>query len=148
MDANNLTVLIESLEKKVVILNDIKKENAKQAEILNAPSFSFEEFDKTVENKGYLIYKLNKLDDGFETVFGKVKEELNEDKAKYAKEIKKMQDLIRQITDLSTEISAEEKRNKAKVESTLKGEKAKIKKSRSSAKAINSYSQSMAFKNN
>ncbi len=138
-----VTALTESLEKKIEILNEIHKRDEEQLEIAGKVPFSFEDFDKNAEAKNILIYKLNKLDEGFESVFEKVKTEINENKPAYALEIKRMQELISRITDLSTKIQAEEARNKAAIEKAFKSEKEKIKTNRSTVKAINSYSRTM-----
>ena len=95
-----------------------------------------------------LIYKLEKLDDGFEMVYEKVREELNLNKDAYKDEIKRMQDLITKITELSTCIQAQEVRNKTAVESVFKSERDRIKATRSGAKALKSYSDSMTIGKN
>lgn len=141
-----VTALIESLEKKLVVLSEIREKNKEQAELLKDEAFSFDAFDKTAEEKGILIYRLSKLDEGFESVFEKVKDEINANKSGYAKEIKRMQELITEITSQSTAIQAEEARNKAVLEQIFRNERSKIKSSRSSIKAINSYSQAMNYK--
>jgi len=148
MNDTYITALIESLEKKVEVLNRIVEKNKEQAEILKEVPFSFDKFDKNTEEKGVLIYRLTRLDEGFESVFEKVRDELNENRAAYAIQIKKMQDLITKITDLSTSIQAEEARNKASLEKIFKGEREKIKMQRSGINAVKSYSQAMNYKQN
>lgn len=143
MENTYLTALKESLEKKIEILEKIHIKDEEQLEIAKSPNFRYDEFDKNAEEKGVLIYKLNKLDEGFETVYEKVRDELNANKAAYASEIKTMQALIGRITDLSTKIQAEEARNKAAVERAIKAERDKIKAQRSGIKAIQSYTKTM-----
>ena len=148
MSNTYITALTESLEKKVEVLTQIKRKNEEQSEIIEAPDFSFDKFDINTEEKGVLIYKLEKLDDGFEMVYEKVREELNQNRDQYKDEIKKMQDLITKITELSTCIQAQEQRNKTAVESVFKSERDRIKATRSSAKALKSYSDSMTIGKN
>lgn len=148
MSNTYITALTESLEKKVEVLTQIKRKNEEQSKIIEEPNFSFEKFDINTEEKGVLIYKLEKLDDGFEMVYEKVREELNLNKDAYKDEIKRMQDLITKITELSTCIQAQELRNKTAVESVFKSERDRIKTTRSGAKALKSYSDSMTIGKN
>ena len=143
-----ITALTESLEKKVDVLTQIKRKNEEQSSIIESPDFSFDKFDINTEEKGVLIYKLEKLDDGFEMVYEKVREELAGNKEAYRDEIKRMQDLITKITELSTCIQAQEQRNKTAVESVFKSERDRIKATRSGAKALKSYSDSMTIGKN
>lgn len=139
-----ITALSESLDKKYEILKKIHELDEEQYTIAKTSPFSFEEFDKNAEEKGLLIFQLNRLDEGFESVYEKVKEELKANKSSYTAEIKYMQDMISKITDLSTKIQAEESRNKTAIEQSFRYEKEKIKGQRSGMKAVKSYTQTMA----
>jgi len=141
-----ITALRESLEKKISVLDEIITKNKEQAELLRSDPFSFEDFDKNTEEKGVLIFRLEKLDDGFESLYARVKEELDANREQYASEIKHMQDLIREITDKSASIQAEEARNKAALEAVFKSERDRIKTGRSGVKALQSYNQAMNYK--
>ncbi len=145
MEKTYVVALVESLEKKVKVLDDIIEKNKEQEAVLKEEPFSFDRFDKTVEDKGVLIFKLNKLDEGFESLYEKVKAELDNNKPKYAREITAMQSLIREITDKSTLIQADEQRNKQALERIFKDEKKKIKAQRSTANAVNSYTRAMKY---
>lgn len=138
-----ITALAESLEKKIKILEEIHSKDEEQLKLIKAPDFSFDAYDANAEEKSVLIYKLTKLDEGFELTYEKVREELDINRAKYADEIKKIQDLIRKITELDVTIKAEEQRNKTALEAMFKSEKDKIKAQRSGAKAMKSYAQAM-----
>ena len=147
MNGTYLTAMIESLEKKVAVLDEIIKKNAEQAALLKEEEFSFDKFDKNAEEKGVLIFRLEKLDDGFESLYAKVKEELDANRAAHADEIRRMQELIQSITDKSTSIQAEEARNKAALEGIFKNEREKLRAGRSGVKALKSYNQAMNFRN-
>ena len=140
-----ITAMIESPEKKVAVLDEIIGKNAEQDTLLKEEEFSFDKFDKNSEEKGVLIYRLEKLDDGFESLYSKVKEELDANRATYAGEIRRMQDLIQQITDKSASIQAEEARNKAALENIFRNERERLRAGRSGVKALKSYSQAMSF---
>lgn len=112
MKQTYIDIMIQSLDKKVQVLDRIIEVNMLQKGILEDNKSSVDEFDKTVEEKAKLIEQLNQLDSGFEKLFARVKVELNGNKAAYAGEIKNMQEKIRLITDKSMEIQAQEARNK------------------------------------
>lgn len=147
-DNTYITALIESLEKKVGILKEIHAKDEEQIALINCGEFSFDKFDITAEEKSVLIYKLERLDDGFEMTYKLVKEELDKNRTAHAIEIKRMQELITEITDWSAKIQAEEARNKAALERVFKRERESIRMRRSSVKAVNSYSQAMAIGKN
>lgn len=138
-----LVALKESLEKKIEVLKQIHSKNEEQLRIAKTSPFSYEEFDKNSDEKGVLIYKLTKLDEGFELVYENVKQELNANKELYKEDIRVMQSLITEITDWGTKIQAEEARNKAAMENAFRNEKERLKSSRSGVKAVKSYSQTM-----
>ncbi|MBO4616041.1 MAG: flagellar protein FliT [Lachnospiraceae bacterium] len=147
MNDTYLTTMIESLEKKDAILTEIMKKDSEQAALLKEEDFSFDKYDKTVEEKDVLIFRLEKLDDGFESLYNKVKEELDANRALYTSQIRRMQELIGSITDKSASIQAEEARNKAALENVFRSEREKLRAGRSGVKALKSYNQAMNFRN-
>lgn len=146
MSNTYIIALIESLEKKINVLNRIKEMNEKQAALLKEDPISFDKLDKNFEEKGVLIYRLSSLDDGFETLFSRVREELTANKSLYSEEIKKMQELITVITELSATIQADEARNKQTLDNLFRNERANLRMQRSGINAVKSYSQAMNFK--
>jgi len=103
--------MLDSLEKKKRILVDIVAANAKQAKALKEDDDEGA-FMKCVEQKQRLIDELTRLDIGFQSSFDRVKEELSNNKDKYHDAILKLKELITEITALSAQIEAGEKRNR------------------------------------
>ena len=136
-----MQVLLESLQKKAKVLEAIQELNEKQKEALLAIPVLLKEFDGYTEEKGQYIEQLEKLDEGFDKVYDRVREELVQEKETHTAEIKQMQQLIQDIMDKSISIQAEEARNKKLVESVFTKERQKYKASRVSSKvALNYYS--------
>jgi len=106
-----LGILIQSLNKKIVVLDKILVENAKQSEIIAAEKFDFDKFDEVYAEKENLINELKLLDSGFEKVYNRVKEILDVDRELYKNEIKAKQDLIRIIISKAADVEVSEKRN-------------------------------------
>ena len=142
-----LKILEESLEKKIDALNSIAEINQVQTQVLQKENFDAEAFDKLVDEKDIYIKQLTQLDDGFESLYDKIKEELVQNKSKYTEQIKHLQCLIAEITDKSLSIQAQENRNKALVEKHFTKEKNEIGRVRRSSKAAYGYYQNMSKKN-
>ena len=140
---NSLSVLEASLRKKLVVLDEIQVYNDKQYECFSAEEVDMEGFDAAIEEKGRLIEELTKLDEGFETLYANISKQLEQDKAKYAPQIKTLQELVRQVTEKSVSVQAGEARNKALVEKYFAKEKNHIKEGRVSSKAAYGYYQNL-----
>ena len=143
MGREYVTALKESLEKKLKVLEELYRLCLSQSELLNKEELDYEAFDTLVDEKDICIEKLEKLDEGFEIVYNRVKPELESNKAMYAAEIKAMQELIVKITDKSTSITALEERNKKGVTATLKRDKKGLSESKRSVSVAMNYYKSM-----
>ncbi|WP_196811555.1 flagellar protein FliT [Butyrivibrio sp. VCD2006] len=130
----------ESLRDKITVLEEIVKENETQKKILESTKeFDGNGFDEAISRKGELIRRVENLNGGFESLYERVKKELEGNKDKYRDKIKVFQDLIREITDLSNSIEAGEKRNKALAQSYFSSSKGQINQSRKSSQAALDY---------
>lgn len=136
-------VLRESLEKKVELLTLIKEENVTQARVLKDPNSTPDEFETTIDNKDGWVDQISTLDDGFSVIFDKVKPLLTNQKQKYRDEISRMKDLVRQITDLTTEVKKQEQENYLLAEQKFAGIKKQVKKIRKSQNAVSNYYKTM-----
>lgn len=144
---NSLTLLSESLDQKISVLEDIQAYNQKQEKALTEQTPDLDSFDAALEEKEELIQRVEKLDEGFETLYAQVKEELNENRAVHADRIRELQEKIRRITDMSVAIQAEETRNKKLMEEYFAKAKAGIRQSRQSSKAAYDYYRNMSGAN-
>ena len=138
-----MQMLAESLVKKSEILSELITKTNTQKEVVSAPEVDWDAFDAIVEFKGNLVEELVKLEDGFDALYARIKEELTENKAAYKNEIVKMQALIQEVTDKSTELQAMEHRNKALIEQRFAESKKAIKQSKMGSKAAMEYYQRM-----
>ncbi|MBQ6133158.1 MAG: flagellar export chaperone FlgN [Lachnospiraceae bacterium] len=138
-----IRILKESLEKKVSVLSRIREKNEEQKDILTDQNSTPDELQQNLDEKGALIDEIVELDKGFEVVFQKVSEELEKNRSVYRSEILDMQRLIREITDLSSEIEGEEKENKLLAEQKFSYVRAQVTKVRKSQKAVSNYYHTM-----
>ena len=112
MTGNYLTLLEESLKRKLQVMAEIQKYNLRQQEIFQAGEADMDKFDEYMEEKGRLIDRLNALDSGFEKLYANVAEELKGNREQYAEQIRTLQGLVAEVTDTSVTIQAQEARNK------------------------------------
>ncbi len=144
MIQNYLHIMEESLQKKDALLDKITDVCERQEVLLKEDSFSLEEFDKLMETKGKLAEELNRLDDGFESLYEKIREQLQGDRQQYRNEIRHMQALIRSITDKSNHIQTMEERNRQGMEMQLRKERTRLQKNRQASAAAYNYYKNMS----
>lgn len=141
---SQLTILAESLDKKLQVLERIQEYNRKQEAAFVEGQVTLEDFDEAVEQKGRLIEELTRLDEGFEIMYARLAEELQENRSRYAEQIRILQQKITVITDMSMSIQAQEKRNKQLVEQYFSRERTKLGESRKTSKAAFDYYRNMS----
>lgn len=140
-------MLRESLEKKVDILRVLQIRNKEQAAILQDPNTTPDDLEKNMNMKSELIDRIIMLDNGFEQLFNRVKDILDEDRETYADEIKLMQDLIRQIADLTADVEATEYKNKEYAKTRFANIKKDIREIKKSGDVVTSYYKNMMARN-
>lgn len=145
-----LQLLEESLVKKIRVLDKIEEFDLKQKEALYSEDATpnFEKFDVFIEEKEKLINELNSLDDGFEALYTRVADDLKSDIPGNASRIRKLQELIREITDKSVEIQKQEVENKTLIEKYFQNARGDIGKGRSSLNVAYSYFQAQRGSSN
>lgn len=141
---NQLNILSESLDRKIQVLQDIQEYNARQEQAFRQEQADLDGFDEAMEEKDRLIEKLNLLDEGFETLYEKVAESLKNNREQYAPQIKKLQEKITQVMDLSVSVQAQEARNKKLIEEYFAKARTGLKRNRQNSRAAYGYYKSMS----
>lgn len=144
MQETYIQIMLQSLEKKSKVLDQIIQLNEQQKTVLESADSPVEEFDETVEKKSALIEQMEQLDSGFEKLYDRVREELQTNKDAYKDQIRKMQEYIRVVTDKSVQIQTQEARNKELMTSKFTRVKKQARQVRANSKATSSYYQSMS----
>ena len=138
-----LQLLDESLVKKLSVLNQILDIDKNQEESLKEESLDADRVDELMNQKDKLIKELDKLDDGFDSVYGRIREEITECPEKYKTQVAKLQDDIRNITELQTKIEALEKRLKKAVSEYASKASANLQSKRNLSSAARNYYESV-----
>ena len=143
MDQSGAQILLQSLEKKNGLLDQMILQNGVQEEILKREEFDMDAFDETIDKQSFYVEQLEKLDQGFESVYDRVREELLENKERYREEIKSMQIQIQQITDKIVTLNAGNMRNKMLAENQFKKKRQDIGAGVSKNRVARNYYNSM-----
>lgn len=144
MSKLSLTILKESLEKKNTILDEILRISTEQNDILSQQSVDYDAFDKCVDEKEVLIERLNELDEGFETLYGSVKQDIEANESLYGEQIGQIQGLIKEVMEKSTSIQIAEARNKQAVETLFRMERQGLSQGKKNMKVALNYYKNMS----
>ena len=147
MMENYLKILEDSLQKRLTVLDEIITYNSEQEKLLKQEKVSLDELDANMNQKDVLIQKLTKLDEGFEALYERIRVQLLENKELYKTQIKRLQELISQVTDKSVSVQAQEARNKKLIETYFSKERRQLKQGRQVSKAAYGYYKSMSNTN-
>ena len=140
---NYLSVLEDSLKKKLQILDELTDYTTQLQELLKVEELDYEAFDRLVDQKDPLIQRIMELDQGFETVYDRIKEQLLGNKEQYAAQIRALQSLIGELTDKSVKLQTMEQRNKSAVEQQFRKSREKIRQGRQNKQAALNYYKNM-----
>ncbi len=119
------------------------RENDTQEDILKQEELDLDALNASTDKIGSLTEALEKLDDGFEAVYDRTREELIANKAAYRGEIARMQKLIGEITDKVVRINAARMRNKLRADQQFKKSREQIGRASSKMKVSKNYYNSM-----
>jgi len=143
MTEDYLQIMIESLEKKQEVLDRVIALDNEQAEISSHQPMDMAAYDKTMEAKGELIDEINRLDEGFDSTYQLVGEEVKANPQRYREQVLKMQELIRGTVEKGVTIEAQEKRNRAALETVFIMKRQEIKQLKRSTSVALKYYKAM-----
>ena len=143
IEQNYLQLLIQSLEKKITVLDHIIQQNDDQKNLLVMEEVDLDEWNGIIEEKAKSIDQINFLDEGFEEVYNRVKDLLSSRREEFQEEIRILQGLIGKVTDRSVQVQTGEQRNKELAQLQFGKIKKKLRTVRQTSQAVQSYSNSM-----
>ena len=83
--------------------------------------------------------EIERLDEGFTSTYELVREAVQKEPDQYRDKVLYMQELVRRAVDKGVSIEAQEKRNKASMETAISSKRNEMKERRVSAKAATQY---------
>ena len=135
-------MLVNSLKKKYDTLLELEKLEKKQEALLQE-EVTPEKIDNILNAKNDNMNKLEDLDLGFEKLYERAREDIAENKELYKEEIIKMQDLIRNISDLTASLRAMQTRNKERYMAFFDNKKHEVKQFKRSSNTVSNYYKNM-----
>jgi len=145
-DAKGMTyirMMLDVLSKKEVHLTKLLELTTEQEALLKEEEFKEAEFAILIEKKSGHLRKIDEVDSGFQSIYNRVAEEMQENKDAYKEQILEMQGLITRVTDLGVKLSALETKNKAALEAKLQDKKQGIRQFKVSKQTANTYYKNM-----
>lgn len=140
---NYVAIMIDSLKKKSIILDNISRENARQLMAIKAEPMDETAFDDTIAKKDEYIRQLNVMDSAFQKIYDRVKLQLQEDKVQYASQIRELQRLVQEVTDKAVDIQAQEARNKEAFSNVAIAIRHRVKSAKTAKKVASGYYENM-----
>ncbi len=144
MTENYLQIMIESLEKKIDVLDKALALDKRQLALATAQPFDNDSYNKSMEEKGELIDELNKLDDGFTSTYELVRDEVQANPKAYASQVERMQTLIRMAMDKGVALEVQEKRGKQAIQNVVNAKRLAIKEQKRSVVVARQYYKAMS----
>lgn len=138
-----LQILQDSLDKKLQMLVKIEEKSLEQSAMLKNQEVDLVAVDKNMDEKAELIEKVLSIDNGFESIYEKIREQLISNKEQYKDEIKTIKALIEKVTEKSASIQAIEARNKAQMEVVFNSQKKSLQGKRNAMSVARDYYQNM-----
>ena len=143
MNQSGAQILLQSLEKKNELLDQMIDQNSMQERILKQEEFDMDAFGEVLDRQSACVEELDKLDRGFEAVYERVREELMQNRERYRTEITRMKEQIQQITDKIVTLNAGNMRNKVLAENQFKKKRLAIGTGVSKNRVATNYYNSM-----
>lgn len=138
-----LQILQDSLDKKLQILVKIEEKSLEQAAMLKNQEVDLVAVDANMDEKAELIEEVLSIDNGFESIYEKIREQLIANKENFKDEIKTLKALIEKVTEKSASIQAIEARNKAQMEVVFNSQKKRLQGKRNAMSVARDYYQNM-----
>lgn len=134
-----LSLLEKSLEKKTAVLEKLIELTGEQESLINNDRLKSDQFSSIIEEKDKLINQINELDDGFEQLYQRVREELNINPGSHRTQIEKLKRLITEITDKGVSLQVMERRNKDKIDNFIRSRQERIRNFKVNSKTAAKY---------
>ena len=143
MMTSYLQILQDSLVRKYELLCKIEEKSLEQSEMLKSQNIDFAKVDFNMDEKAELIEEVLSLDNGFESIYEKIRTQLLPNKEQYKTQIAAIQKLIEKVTEKSASIQAIEARNKAQMDIFFSNQKKELQVRRNAMSVARDYYQNM-----
>ena len=143
MMTSYLQILQDSLIKKYELLCKIEEKSLQQSDMLKCREVNLSQVDINMDEKAKLIEEVLSLDNGFESIYEKIRTQLLPNKEQYKNQIAALQKMIEKVTEKSAYIQAIEARNKAQMDIVFSNQKKELQGRRNAMSVARDYYQNM-----
>ena len=141
---NYLKVLADTLSNKEQVLSQILDITKEQDNILKASEYNDDAFLETLNKKEPLIARINQLDEGFQAVYERIRQDVYDQGGVYDGEVKKLQEKIKICIDIGSQIETLEAENKKRLSEYVSSQRQEYKAKAATNTAAMKYYQSMS----
>ena len=138
-----IRMMLDILNKKEVHLTSLLELTTVQEQLLKREEFDEDAFNDIIEKKRAHLRRIEDTDNGFQSIYNRVAEEMKNNKEEYKEQILEMQGLITRVTDLGVKLSALEEKNKNALEANLQGKRQSIRQFKVSKQTADKYYKNM-----
>lgn len=144
MDAHiYVDMMLDSLRRKKKLLQSIRQGTEDQEKLLRVPELDYDRFRMILDEKSSCIDQLNEIDEGFDTLFRRVRKEVEDNREKYKEELWQMQQLIKEVSEIGVGIQALEHQNSERFQAYLSRQKKDIRDFHINHKTVSNYSRNL-----
>ncbi len=138
-----ILILRDSLVNKKRILNTLIRLTGEQMNIVKNVDSDITSFEEILQVKGHQIDMLNMVDEGFDNIYNNIREELLANPNKNEEMIMEVQELIKEVVALGSELEAMEYKNKEYVEAFISRKKSEVREFKTSNHTAANYYKNM-----
>lgn len=143
MDENYVQVLIDTITKKEETLRKILEITRRQELLSKQEVYSSDEMEETLNEKEIQIARINYLDEGFQSVYDRVRSEVRNNIEKYRQDVLTLQERIRTCTEIANEIQVLEERNRNRFSALFSKTRSEYSTSKTRANVAQNYFKTM-----
>ena len=141
---NYVSIMKDTLKKKIEILKKIEKVAMLQTKAFEENNIDAEKMMAQLEQKDVYIKELEKLDEGFETVYTRAYEDIQTNKEEYKDDIISMQEMIKEIASYTVKLKVYEEKNRPRFVALFEAKRKEIKNFNVNSKMASEYYKNMA----
>lgn len=138
-----IALLEASLKKKKDILISLCELSKEQEMMITTNKVDDDRFGQIIEEKEIQIQQILQLDEGFEQIYQRVREEIAATPGRYKTEISRLKELITEVTNIGVELQVIERHNKSKMDFYFQSKRKDIKNVKLSSKTATNYYKTM-----
>lgn len=139
-----VNMMEDSLERKKRVLMRLLEQTREQELLLRDEEMDPDRFLALLDEKGTQIDELNRLDEGFDRLFKAVEKEIHANRFAYESQIRRMQKLVGEVSELGIQIQALEHQNSGHLKVYLANQRKEIREFHLNNRTAASYFQNMA----